>query len=340
MKKNLLILKELIYSFYRRNKLNILLSMGILVFIILVCLVVGIAIKQEQNIYGNLRNMGFSVSKGKDIYCLELEDQNIKGILKIRDNKKEKITDNGGIFLNIDGNKIYYLDELSKSIISIKTNGEDKKTLIENIDLKQFTVKDGWIYYFENSNFYKIKTNGKNKTKLSEEDIINYQIEGNIIYYSYEKEEKIIIAKMKTNGKNIKIIDQDAGTQFFLVGNEIYYIKENYNYENYEYNYELYKIKTNGKNKKSIRKIDGQISTDTINVHKSNLYYAKENKDKKLSIYTMNLSGKNETKIVDLQSYSTLINVHDSYIYYTDINEEGKTQLFKVKVNGQDKSHI
>lgn len=338
MKKILLILKEVIYSFCRRNKLNILLSIGILAFIMLVWFVVGIAIKQDQNIYGNLRNMGFSVSKGKNIYCLELDNQNIKGILKIKDNKKEKISDNGGLFLNIDGNRIYYLDETSKSIISVKTNGEDKKTLIENIDLKQFTVRNGWIYYFENSNFYKIKTNGKNKTKLSEEDIINYQIEDNIIYYSYEKEEKIIIAKMKTNGKNVKIIDEEAGTQFFLVGNEIYYIKENYNYENYEYNYELYK--TNGKNKEYITKIEGQINTDTINADKSNLYYAKENKDKKLSIYKIKFNGKNETKIVDLQSYSTLINVHDSNLYYTDINEKGKIQLFKVKVNGEDKNHI
>lgn len=340
MKKNLLILKELIYSFYRRNKLNILLSMVSLAFIMLVWFVVGIAIKQDQNIYGNLRNIGFSASNRNTTYYLEFDDQNIKGIFKIKNDKKEKISDEGGLYLNIDSNRIYYLDELSKSIISIKTNGEDKKIVLENVDLKQFTVKDGWIYYFENSNFYKIKTNGKNKTKLSEEDIINYQIEDNIIYYSYEKEEKIKIAKMKTNGKNIKIIDEEAGLQFFLVGNEIYYIKENYNYDNYEYNYELYKIKTNGNSKKSITKIEGQINTDTINADNNNLYYAKENKDKKLSIYTINLSGKDEIKIVDLKSYSTLINVHDSYIYYTDINEEGKTQLFKVKVNGEDKKHI
>ena len=53
MKKILLILKDVIYSFCRRNKLNILLSIGILAFIMLVWFVVGIAIKQNQNIYGN-----------------------------------------------------------------------------------------------------------------------------------------------------------------------------------------------------------------------------------------------------------------------------------------------
>ena len=72
------------------------------------------------------------------------------------------------------------------------------------------------------------------------------------IYYSYENDGKQVIAKMDLNGKNVVKIDEEAGKEFFVKGNKIYYINENYDMENYEYKYELCKVKTNGKNKEKI----------------------------------------------------------------------------------------
>lgn len=265
------------------------------------------------------------------------------GIYKIKNKAKEasqKISDEYGLYLNVSENYIYYLDEQTQSIIKVKANGKEKQVVIEKVDLRPFVVEKNWIYYFEASSFYRIKTNGKDKTKISDKDITYYQLSDNWIYYSYSYDGKQIIARVNKNGKNDKILDEDTSKHFFLSKSKIYYILENYNYEKYAYEYELYSINTNGKNKEKITNISGEINTDTFNANKGELYYAKEDENAKLSIYKINLKGKKEEKIVELNAYSTSINVYDSYIYYMDIDDLQNTRIYRIKTNGTEKEQL
>lgn len=143
---------------------------------------------------------------------------------------------------------------------------------------------------------------------------------------------------MNTNGKNSVEIHSGYITSFFIKGNYIYYINENYNYSEYIYTYELFRIKTNGEDIQKLADIEGQIYTD-INFNNKEIYYAKE-KDGKLSIYKIELDGKNEEKIIDLNANATIININKNYIYYLDNNDNNQMQTYRIKTNGSDKQKL
>ena len=141
---------------------------------------------------------------------------------------------------------------------------------------------------------------------------------------------------MNLSGKNVVKIDEEAGREFFVNGNKIYFINEKYDMENYEYKYELCKMKKNGKNKEKVCDIEGGLDTYTINFTNDVLYYAKAVKDEKMAIYSIKLNGKNETKIVEVSTYSNAINIVDKFMYYLNENEEGNVQVYRIRTNGQD----
>lgn len=338
MKEKIFNLKYTIIKFYKENKRE---SIIALVFILFV-LIIAFAISRKQdygNTIGNLKNQGIVASKGKKIYYLGFDEGTVDGIYKANKNgkNKEKVSSEYGYYLNIKGNYIYYISEEKLQLVREKLNGEDNQVIAENISVAPITLAENWIYYFEGTNLFKVKTNGKNKTQLSNKTIENYQVVGKEIYYSYENNEKYVIAKMDVNGKNIIKIDEEAGREFFVKGNKIYFISEKYDVENYEYKYELCKMKTNGKNKEKVCNIEGGLDTYTVNFTEDALYYAKAVKDEKMAVYSIKLNGKDETKITEVNTYSNAINIIDKYMYYIDEDEQGNIQLYRIKVNGQDK---
>ena len=287
-------------------------------------------------------NIVDTTRQGNKIYYLAFDEGTVDGIYQIKKNgkNKEKVSSEYGYYLNVSGNYIYYVSEEKGQLVRAKLNGENNQVIAENVSAAPITVIDNWIYYFEGTNLYKIKTNGKNRTQLSNKAIENYQIVGNKIYYSYENDGKQVIAKMDLNGKNVVKIDEEAGKEFFVKGNKIYYINENYDMENYEYKYELCKVKTNGKNKEKICDIEGSVDTYTVNFTENAIYYAKAAKNDKMAIYSIKLNGKDETKITEVNTYSNLVNIIDKYMYYINQNEEGNVQTYRINVNGENNQAI
>lgn len=322
---------------------NKVLSIAIISIIaILFVIIISISCKSNVgNTSGNLYNNGFSVEHNGILYYSEY-DGLLNGIYKVKGNKKTKISDDRGIYLNISGNNIYYMDLNNSNIVKMKLNGKNKKVIVKNVDLTKITLVDDWIYYFEQSSLYKIKTNGKGKKKLSTKLMKNYEIVGNWIYYSYMDDGKYVIAKVKTNGKSNKIVSEDVGKAFFLVGNNIYYIYEDYDFNNFEYKYQLYRMKQNGKNKSKVTDFNGEVEVDTINLNGNEIYYAKSNEEEKLGIYKIKLNGKNETKIADLNLHFTKLNLHDKWIYYMNVenSQEMKIQTYRIRTNGKDEQTL
>ena len=340
MKDKIVNLKNKIVSFLLEHKKISIITL-IIVLIIIAILICVVCTKTEfGNTNSNLNNLGFTTKKGKWIYYQGYNNGMVDGIYRVKGNKTEKIADNYGFYLNYSGKDIYFIDVEDNSIKKIKNNGKNSETIVENVDIDLMTVVDDWIYYFENSNFYKIKTNGKDKRILLDKAIENYQVVGKWIYYSYRNNGNYIIAKMKTNGEDNTKIDEQAGKNFFVNGNKIYYIYEQKNSENNNYSYEVYKVKTNGKNKEKILDISGNVDVDTSNFAKNNIYYTKRTENDELALYKIDIKQKNETKIVDVKGYSTYINVYKNWIYYPDQNDSGDIQMFKIKVNGENKQNL
>ena len=324
--------------------MSIIIAVALIIIIIVLGIIITFGKTELGNTSGNLNNSGFSVEKGSWVYYLGFKDSNTDGIYKVKSNsdKKEKVSSDYGLYLNKSGNFLYYLDRTSGdyNISKMKTNGQDKETIIEDVDTGKISVIDNWIYYFKESKFYRAKTNGEDKQILSKKAIDNYEVIDNWIYYSYINDGKYIIAKMKNNGEDVTKIDDDSSKVFFINNNYIYYIYESYDENEFKYNYHLYNIKTNGKDKNKISDIDGNVQLDNINFDKDKIYYAKTDDSGNLSIYSIKLNGKDETKIVDVQGYSTMINVNNGWIYYTDQDDNGDSQMFRIKTNGKDKQSL
>lgn len=337
MKEKIINLKNRAIPFIKMHKMPLII-VSIIILVLIVIAIVTLASKPKiGNLSGNLNNRGFSVKSGSHVYYLGFEESKTDGIYRVKTNGKDKkkISDDYGLYLNISGNYLYYLEASennynSYNIVKMKTNGKDKEVVVEGVDTSKITVVNNYIYYFKNYQLYRVKTNGKNKEQISNRSMENYEVIGNSIYYSYMNDGKYVIAKMKTNGDSVKRIDTDASKTFFVNNNDIYYIRQSADTSNYE----LYKIKTNGESKEKIADISGDIRLDSINFDVSKLYYTKTNEDGTLSIYSIKTNGKDETKIVDTKGYSTMINVNKNYIYYTDKNDNGDSDMFIVKANG------
>ena len=334
-------MKDKIFSFFKTNK-NIWIITAIVIALLILTIILASNKSKIGNTSGNLTNLGFTVEEDGWVYYLGIKNDNSDGIYKMKENgkKKQKISDNSGMYLNKSSNFIYYLDTENYDIKRMKINGKDIETVVKDVDMDKITVIDNWIYYYKDSKFYREKTNGEDKQILSNKSIINYQIDEKWIYYSYVENKKYIIAKMKTNGENNEIIGDDLSKTFFVIKDKIYYVYENYDENEMEYNYEFYTIKSNGKDKKMIVNLGKDIDPDSINIDKNRIFYVKENDEGIKSIYSIGFNGKDERKIVDLNGTTTLININNGWIYYTDSNENMDSQMYRIRFDGKNKQDI
>lgn len=346
MKEKVNYYKDKIISFFTESKNKIVpliirnkkISIAVLAIIIIAILIACIVPTKKEigSTNGNLENSGFSVNIGKWTYYFGYNQGSADGIYKIKGNKKQKVNDDYAIYLNKSGKYIYYLDAKEDSIVRVKINGKDKETIVKNVDKATVTVTDDWIYYFDNSSFYRVKTNGENKKIISKKFIENYQVVGDWIYFSYMSDGNYVISKMKNDGENVSKIDAQAGKSFYVSGKNIYYINKNYDEEKYE----LYKIKTNGKGKNKIADINETVDLSNINFNENEVYYTKKNESLEMAIYKMDLKGKKETKVVDVNGYTTSINIQNDWIYYPDQDKSGNVQMFRIKTDGSDKQGL
>ncbi len=313
-------LKNRVNSFYRelikyaktKKKVTIAVLLVALLFIIIVAV---LTFKSKpQNLMSNLKNDGFVIDANGTIYCQAYSEGQINGIYKIKGKNKQTISDDTPYYLNIDNNYLYYLNDYN-TIIKLNTNGKERKEIIENVDKKEILVYNNYIYYFSKGYLYRAKLDGENKERICNKIIDNYQIVGNNVYFSYEENGKHIIAKTKTSGGSIEKIADDCGKAFWVNGNSIYYIYEYNNVDSFRIDYQLYRGKTNGKNKKKIADISGDVNSQTACFKDYYVYYSKKDSEGKAAIYKLKLNGKNETKIVDVNQDSTKINIYNNLIY-------------------------
>lgn len=314
-----------------KNIINILI-VAIPLFIIIFLITI-FGKENKNNFYWNLYNYGFVTKAKNEIYFLGYSEQSAKGIYKIdKNNKINKVFDKVVSYLNVENKYIYYVekhkDEYKYLINQATLDGEFKKTVVKEIDYKPITVQDGWIYYFKKYNLYRIKTNGENVQELLKNRVYAYQIVGNKIYYTYRDEKNnYVLEKMDLNNNVKKVIYKNAGAYFHVKNNDIYYIMSKYNDKINKYDYTLYKIKTNGKDKEVIKKIKNEIYY--ININDTGVFYIKETNENKNAIYKLDFNGKEEKELVILKGNHNIINIIEEYVYYIDTNDQREIQTYR-----------
>lgn len=283
MKEKLIKEFEFVKQFINSNKALCMRIVAAIIIIIAV-LVIASCFKGEKagNSAGNAKNLGLAVQDGNWIYYVEVDDDEPVGICKVKNNgkKTEKVVDGNFYGLNIIDNYIYCLeydeDDRQNNLIRIKTNGKNKEILARDIDEEQITAVDKWVYYYKNDYLYRVKLDGTDREKVSEKEIKYYQIDGNWIYYIYEKESSIYIAKMKLDGKDAQRIAKAGENENYealcVKNGKIYYVVAKRD-DSYNYQYYLYKMNKNGKKQEKVCKIDKGI--DYINMRRrQNILYS------------------------------------------------------------------
>jgi len=134
---------------------------------------VGMPAEGYGNTLGNITNGGVvAFQEGWVYYCNGNDDVSIYK-MRINGSEKTKLNSDRSMFLNVQGDWVYYsnIEETEKSsIYKVKTDGT-KRTKLTNDSASFINVVDEWIYYSnasDNRRIYKIKTDGTEKTLIGD----------------------------------------------------------------------------------------------------------------------------------------------------------------------------
>jgi len=326
MKNKINTIKDIILKFINEKRNYCIIGAIAVIVVFAVISIFIIMPKDVINYPGNLINNGFAANSGKWTYFIKQD-----GIYKVnsKGDNIERVSEAIVSYLNSDGRYLYFCENIEGqyNLVKMKKNGKDKQNIVENIDNKMITVSKKWIYYSQNEELYKIRTNGKDRIKLLDKDVQTYQIEGNNIYYTLKDGIDCVIAKMKINGTDMVELEKDCNPNFYVKGSKIYYIKETYNTEKYEYEYTLCEMKENGNKKKEIKKLPNSIKQ--INMAEDGIYYLTTEDYTKYELLRIKYNGKDEAKVTET-AFNTKINVINKEIYYMDIQNSVDVNVYRI----------
>lgn len=169
---------------------------------------------------GYIYTLGYKESDGEDrasVYKISLDGKT-----------RDKLTPPVRTFWLVD-NEIYYIDLDTGYLLSVDTEGNNKKTLVDRsiIDLKFFKEN---IYYTAGRNngtdarlgeLYKYDIPGGNEIKLSDKLVSEFLIGETGIYYKAEGYD-LGLYKVDENGTNVCLVD-DSIDSFLLTDTGVVY---------------------------------------------------------------------------------------------------------------------
>lgn len=187
-------------------------------------------------------------------YIYYATNDNGGGISKMKlDGSDEKVIISNAIKdFEVVEEKVYYSDKLGDLYFAKTTGIEAQRITPENKYIKEFQVKDDWIYYYneDEKNLCKVKIDGTDNQIVSNAVNSNiYNVAKDGIYFFDEANKKIAYINFKgDNYKEIVPISTNK-TKINIVGDTIYYLDASTNASKI---YQMYRIKTNGSKAKVI----------------------------------------------------------------------------------------
>ncbi|MEH6945192.1 DUF5050 domain-containing protein [Bacillus sp. JJ722] len=196
-----------------------------------------------------------------------------------------------------------------------------------------YITEDKDWYYYSDGSIYKVRKNGKNKTKLIDGLDSNtvmpagLTLVGNYLYYTdlmgSEPNANMGIHRLDLKTKKEQLVYGMNARDFKIIGNKIYFIA----YDNFNnYTQSIYVTDLNGKNKK---KLTGSVSSFTSDGNY--LYYQTYN-----GFYRATLDNKSKVKLTSSEVTSPIIS--GKTIYF--INSSDKKRLYKMSIDGKSTSTL
>lgn len=186
------------------------------------------------------------------IYYANLGESSGLSKISINTNAETMICEDNIEDFVVTSSSIYYTDDFGY-LYSMNLSGTDKKTLL-NDEITEFQVYEDWIYYYKESESFlsRIKIDGSERETVT--DKINSYIfniyKDKIYFYDLENSN---ISSIGINGKNLKVITEikTNKTRINLTTNgQIYYLDASSGDNNI---YQMYRIGINGGNLNEIK---------------------------------------------------------------------------------------
>ncbi|MCL2488020.1 MAG: DUF5050 domain-containing protein [Oscillospiraceae bacterium] len=147
-------------------------------------------------------------------YCNRNDEEMGTYRIKIDGSDKQKLNNDWLEYINVVGDWIYYNNPDDGIIYRMTTNGDDKQ-IVGNATLSSnINVVGDWIYYTEGFWYtggscpYRIKTDGSNRQKLSDDWVASINVVGDWIYCLAEVNwDECNLYRMKLDGSENQLVD-------------------------------------------------------------------------------------------------------------------------------------
>jgi len=185
-------------------------------------------------------------------------------------------------------------------------------------------LNEGWIYYSNTADggtLYKIKSDGSEKQKLSENKCWSINVAGKWVYY-INSDDKDKIYRVRTDGSEDQLLHEDPMTEHLHVVDGMMYFTNGWSL------YKLYKmpVSDEGSGEKQEICSDG---CRCVNIEGCWAYYNNSDVNK---LYRIKTDGTKRTKLSD--RWAWWLNVEDGWIYFYDIDDG--YALVKIRADGKE----
>jgi len=249
--------------------------------------------------------VGYNGNSGEDYYLYKIKTD---GTGKTQIGKDNNI----GLTIAVAGNWIYYTRSHDPGkLYKIRTDGTGKTQINsgeKSDNIGTFNVSGGWIYYDNcfvkgidaktqmneyNHYLYKIQTDGKGNTKLSGDEIEDFNVVDDWVYY-IDRGDNSHIYKMKTDGTGKTQISSDKSSHINVSGNWIYFVNENPDPSNHQIPFNcLYKVAPDGTG-------ETQVCSDKVEAFSilgDWIYYRKLINDSEIALYRVRTNGADQQAV-------------------------------------------
>ena len=228
------------------------------------------------------------------------------------------------------GDWIYILEwatVYTKSLSRIKIDGTELG-FFDTANIGNIAIKDDWIYYTSSGLFYRMKTNGSQKTKLTTDVVSSFDIHQDSIYYVASAKENgdEDIHKANLDGSSNQIILSGSVWNIDLEGDALFFSRT----ENEKTS--IYRTALDGSNLSLLIEEAFYIRL----VHLDWVYWTKV-VDSHCIIVRTKTDGSVSEEIATLNSSDTRLELIDEKIYYTDYIDQVEG-IHKMDLDGKNQS--
>lgn len=137
------------------------------------------------------------------------------------------ISDTPGEFINVDGEKIYYIEGAGEdgTIYQMNNDGTQKEQLLADKATK-LIYHEGWLYYInisDGNKVYRVRTDGTGKEKILDEFCNSINIDKEWIYYTPYASNGLY--RIKFDGTEKRTFAENEECYIFnIVGDKVYFV--------------------------------------------------------------------------------------------------------------------